>query len=62
MVHEIFNVIACGEVIPCTGQDHSPNAKVTCCLNKGSGKVCIHIPSQCIHLLGTIKREGQDAI
>jgi hypothetical protein len=54
MIHEIFNVITSGEVITCTRQDHSSHAKVSGSLIEGSGKVCVHIPRQSIHLFVAI--------
>jgi hypothetical protein len=62
MIHEIFNVITSGEVIPRAGENHSSDAKVSGSLIEGSGEVCVHIPRQSIHLFGAIERDGQDAI
>jgi hypothetical protein len=62
MIHEIFNVIASGEVIPCAGENHSSHAKISGSLIEGSGEVCVHIPGQSIHLFGAIKRDGQDGL
>jgi hypothetical protein len=58
MIHKVFNVVAGGEVITRTGQNHRSNPEIPGGIVEVFSEVSIHIPSEGIHLLWTVEGDG----